>query len=377
LKLASFEILVIEIPLRVAVKHALAEHRVARNVLVAAHDGEGHIGWGESCPRTYVTGENVVGARELLRSRILPDLVGTEADSFEAVTRRMQNALEGVKRDQQAAFCAAELAVLDLAGHVFGVSAGEVFGPVRRERARYSGVIAAGDQESLEHYAAIARDAGAGAVKVKVGADLDNNLRVLETARAVLGDEVELRIDANCAWDVAGAIAQLEAMAPFRLAGVEQPLPAGDLPGLRELTAAAIVPVVVDESLATLNDARRLVDRRACDIFNIRISKVGGLVNAARIQRCAQAAGLECQLGAQVGETGLLSAAGRHFATRVDDVRWCEGSYDGVLLETQITAPDITVGPGGWADAIAGPGLGVAPLDEALDACTVQRIAVG
>jgi muconate cycloisomerase len=216
---------------------------------------------------------------------------------------------------------------------------------------------------------------GVSDVKVKVGPSLKSNLAILTTARAILGDKVTLRIDANCAWDVAGAVAQLEAMTTFRLAGVEQPLPAGDLPGLRELTAAAIVPVVVDESLATLEDARRLVDRRACDIFNIRISKVGGLVNAARIQRCVRAAGLECQLGAQVGETGLLSAAGRHFATRVDDVRWCEGSYDSVLLETQITAPDVTVGPGGWADAIAGPGLGVAPLEEALDACTVQRIS--
>ena len=376
MRLASFEILVVEIPLRVAVEHALAEHRVARNVVVAAHDGEGRTGWGESCPRTYVTGETVIGARELLRSRILPDLLGAEAEDFEAVTRRMQTELEGLARHQQAAFCAAELAVLDLAGQVFGVSAGEVFGPIRRERARYSGVIAAVNLEGVERYSGIARDAGATEVKIKVGADLDQNLRVLETARGVLGDEVELRIDANCAWDVAGAVAQLEAMTTFRLAGVEQPLPAGDLPGLRELTAAAIVPVVVDESLATLEDARRLVDRRACDIFNVRISKVGGLVNAARIQRCVRAAGLECQLGAQVGETGLLSAAGRHFATRVDDVRWCEGSYDNVLLETQITAPDVTVGPGGWADAIAGPGLGVAPLEEALDACTVQRISV-
>ena len=100
----------------VAVKHALAEHRVARNVLVAAHDGEGHIGWGESCPRTYVTGENVVGARELLRSRILPDLVGTEADSFEAVTRRMQNALEGVKRARSTPEPRVRIAVLASSG---------------------------------------------------------------------------------------------------------------------------------------------------------------------------------------------------------------------------------------------------------------------
>ncbi len=75
MRLVSFEILVVEIPLRGPVAHALAERRAARNVVVAAHDGEGRTGWGESCPRSYVTGESVEGARDLLRARILPELL--------------------------------------------------------------------------------------------------------------------------------------------------------------------------------------------------------------------------------------------------------------------------------------------------------------
>jgi muconate cycloisomerase len=134
--------------------------------------------------------------------------------------------------------------------------------------------------------------------------------------------------------------------------------------------------VVADESLASLEDAQRLVDQRACDMFNVRVSKVGGLLNAGRIHRCAQAAGLQCQLGAQVGETGILSAAGRHYGTRSEGVRWFEGSYDSILLQTSITEPDITIGLGGRATAITGPGLGVTPVAEHLEACTVQKISV-
>ena len=103
---------------------------------------------------------------------------------------------------------------------------------------------------------------------------------------------------------------------------------------------------------------------------------MGGLLNAARIHRTAREAGLECQLGAQVGESGILSAAGRHYATRSDHVRWCEGSYDSILLETSVTEPDITVGPGGAASAITGPGLGVSPTADRLEACTLEKIAV-
>ena len=377
MKIAGFEILIIEIPLKVSVEHALARRAVARNVLVAAHDTEGRTGWGEACPRSYVTGETVDGARDTLRKLILPDLVGHECDDPDAVAKLALRVLDSLERDQQAAFCAVELALLDLAGHHFGISAGEFLGPVRRQTIRYTGVIATSDPDDVRQNAEMLKTFGARSVKVKVGADLERNLRRLEVARETLGDDVEFRVDANCAWDVQEAIRQLEVFSRLGIAGVEQPLPADDISGMREVTAAGIVPVVADESLASLRDARRLVDERACDIFNVRVSKVGGLLNAGRIHRCAQAAGLECQLGAQVGETGLLSAAGRHYGTRLEGVRWFEGSYDSYLLETLVTTPDITAGHGGEAQAIEGPGLGVCPIAGALDDHTVQRIAIG
>ena len=111
---------------------------------------------------------------------------------------------------------------------------------------------------------------------------------------------------------------------------------------------------------------RQLISRQACDIFNVRISKCGGLINAARIDRLAREAGLKCQLGAQVGEAGILSAAGRHYATRSAGVRWCEGSYGQLLLEEDLTDPDITVGPGGVAPALDSAGMGVIPVAERL-----------
>ncbi len=376
MRLTGFDILIVEIPMKVSVEHALAERQMARNVLVAAHDGDGRTGWGESCPRPYVTGETVDGARDELRERILPRLVGRECADLDELASIALGVLDGLARDQQAAFCAAELALLDLAGHAFEISAGKVLGPVCRETVHYTGVIAANTADGVRTYAEALKRFGAREAKVKVGADLDTNLRFLDITREVLGDDVELRIDANCAWNASEAIRQLEAMAAYRLAGVEQPLPGADIPGMREVTAAGITPVVADESLASLEDAHRLVDQRACDMFNVRVSKVGGLLNAGRIHRCAQAAGLQCQLGAQVGETGLLSAAGRHYGTRSEGVRWFEGSYDSILLETAITEPDITIGPGGRATAITGPGLGVTPVLERLAACTVQKISV-
>jgi muconate cycloisomerase len=140
---------------------------------------------------------------------------------------------------------------------------------------------------------------------------------------------------------------------------VEQPLPPEDLDGLVWLTARSPVPIVADESLASLDDAERLAGRGAAHVFNVRISKCGGLLNAGRIRDRARASGIGCMLGAQVGELALLSAAGRHFATRSPDLLFLEGSYGRLLLEEDVGEPDLTFGPGGRAGALDGPGLGI------------------
>jgi muconate cycloisomerase len=313
-----------------------------------------------------VTGESVESARRDLEETILPALVGLEVESLEGAADALARMLDGVSRSRQAAFCAAELALLDWIGRRQGRSAGEAIGPLRRAEVRYGGVVATEDLEAAKQLAQRMREFGLADVKVKVGPSLERNLRLLETVREALGDAVGLRVDANAAWTAPEALEQLEAMARFRLEAVEQPVAAADVEGMRIVTAARLFPVVADESLCSIEDARSLIETGACDVFNVRISKCGGLLNAARIHRLAVESGIGCQLGAQVGETGILSAAGRHYATRCEGVRWCEGSYGRFLLEDDPTAPDVAMGRGGHARAIEGPGLGVDVLTEKL-----------
>lgn len=367
MKITRFEVCVIEIPLRMTVQHALAERKSARNVLVAAHSDTGLVGWGESCPRSYVTGESVESVITELRGNVLPGFLGREYASMEALEDELTEVLDALSRSQQAAFCPAELALLDLVGRELGTSAGGVLGPLCAEKVHYSGVIAVGDSSAVTASAAFLRDFGVQEVKVKVGASLENNLAVLRTAREVLGEAVSLRVDANGAWSGEEALRQLQAMVEFSLVGVEQPCAGDDIDGMKMVTAAGLVPVVADESVASVGDAARLIDELACNVFNIRISKCGGLINAGRLYRMAMEAGLSCQLGAQVGETGILSAAGRQFATRCSDLLWLEGSYGSLLLEQDITRPDTTVGPGGVAPALDTPGLGVEPQMQRLE----------
>jgi muconate cycloisomerase len=82
-------------------------------------------------------------------------------------------------------------------------------------------------------------------------------------------------------------------------------------------------------------------------------------LNSLRLAAMARAHGLGFQLGCQVGETGILSAAGRHFACSVGPIRYLEGSYDRWLVRERLTRQDLSFGYGGWAPALKGPGLGV------------------
>jgi muconate cycloisomerase len=123
-------------------------------------------------------------------------------------------------------------------------------------------------------------------------------------------------------------------------------------------------------------DARRLADAGACHLFNVRVSKCGGLINSARVREIGLRAGIGCMLGAQVGETALLSAAGRHFGTRCEDVRFFEGSYGKLLLEEDIGVQDLTVGREGAGAALDGPGIGVDVDEEKLARFVTARETV-
>lgn len=103
-----------------------------------------------------------------------------------------------------------------------------------------------------------------------------------------------------------------------------------------------------------------LIREKAATCFNIRISKNGGLLNAMRIYDLAKRNHVACQLGAQVGETAIISAAGRYFAGMTGDLRFHEGSFGTRLLEADLTRRPYRFGLGGRATTrCRGRGLGV------------------
>lgn len=358
MKIKKFHIYRVHIPFKITFSHSKASRSESDGILVCLENDNGTKGWGECAPRDYVTGETMDGAIETIQ-KILPSFSDLSYESFEDVIKSIHDYLPNLQRDEHAAFCAIELALLDLAGKHFEQSSSSVVGPLVHQSIKYSSVLSMEDLKAATMFSELTKKFGVQSVKVKVGESLDLDLKVLGIVRNILGNDCGLRVDANCAWAAEDALKTIEAYEPYNLEGIEQPLVADDIDGLVWLTKRSPVPIIVDESLASFEDAQMLVERKACHAFNIRVSKCGGLCNSTKIRNFAYNNGIQCMMGAQVGETAILSAAGRHFATHSANLMFLEGSFGSLLLESDIAQENLTFGPGGRGDAIEGNGLGI------------------
>jgi len=366
--IAVVDVLTVELPFRFSFGHALAERSSSTNVVVRVRLEDGSVGYGEGVPREYVTGETVEGAVTALCDRLVPHVLGARLADSGAVVELLAG-LPALAPDgslQTAARCALELAVLDAAGRQFGCSVQRWLGARPAPVVAYDAVLPFSSPKKLLALALAIRALGVRQVKIKVGADLERELRSLELLRRLLGPDADLRVDANCGWTIDEAPAALERLRAFRISAVEQPLPADDLDGLERLTAEAPEAVIVDESLRTVDEARMLAERRACDAFNIRVSKCGGLLPSLAIADIAREHGLFTVVGAQVGESGILSAAGRHAAAAIVTPRYVEGSGGRLLLRADLTAENVLPGRRGWARTFDRPGLGVTVREDVL-----------
>lgn len=355
----------LNLPLLYPIKHSLASHTSSENLVVKVTTEPPGAGYGEGVPREFVTGETVSGGLTFLKATLAPALLAQEFSSPRHLQEVLQQLfLKTAGEEHPGAFCALETAALDAAGRVWNRPLSEFFGPRSAGALIYSAVLPLAPREQLVRLLGLVKQQEMAFLKMKVGWPED--LETLKLAREILGWEVELRVDANCAWTAPEAIQRLWEMAPYRISAVEQPVAREDFVGLKAVGAATGLPVIADESLCHEGDARRLIDLGACEIFNLRLSKCGGLGAANRIRQIAAAAGVRCQLGCHVGETSILSAAGRHFAACGPELVYLEGSFSPFLFAREPVAQPLVFGHRGLAPLLPGPGLGIEVLDQSL-----------
>jgi len=374
----------VNVPLRKRIRHASAVRDSSENVLVRCRLADGCEGWGEGVPREYVTGESPQGAlRQLSQTPLGEQLSGDCGDWTEVIElcQRFEPAETAANPrgcHGNSLRCAVELSILDAFGRLFReplcritsvFPAGKAV-LADHPRVRYSGAITA-ESPLRENISALKmRIYDFADCKIKVGMSGSDDAARLRRFRRLLGGKMDLRLDANEAWPAATAVQRIEPLLKYNISCIEQPVPHAEVEALAELRRRLPVKVMLDESLTSLRDARESIAGKTADLFNLRLSKCGGFLNCLRLAALAKEFGLAFQLGCHPGESGILSAAGRHWACSVAEIRYLEGSYDRHLLKQRLVQEDITFGYGGWAPALSAPGLSVT-----VDSAAIEHLA--
>ena len=388
MKVTELTAYVVRIPLKKKIKHASHARTETDNVLVRARLNDGSVGWGEGVPREYVTGESADSALDLLKVSDFKSQL-SECRDFAGALRIAEAmkpaAVPGDSRGVggNAARCAVELALLDAFGRAFGeplCNVTKYLAPDRylfRDKVQYSGAITSARQGIKIRLAAWRmRVLGVSQIKVKVGIEGHDDPYRLRMIRRRVGKKVDLRVDANEAWSAAEAADRIAALEPSGISAVEQPVAHESVDQLADIRKRVKTPIMLDESLCGMVDAERAAANGLCDLFNLRLSKCGGFIPALRLAQFATKAGLGYQLGCQVGETAILSAAGRHFATSVKELRAIEGSFDRHLVQYPLGDEDITFGWGGWAPALIRTGLGIGIQEDFVERLALRKEAL-
>ncbi|MFD8570341.1 o-succinylbenzoate synthase [Streptomyces sp. NPDC059639] len=361
MKLTGVELREIRLPLVAPFRTSFGT-MTDRTVLLVRAESTDVEGWGECVAMAdpLYSSEYTATCADVLRRFLIPAL-GRVRD-LDAVG--VAPALAPF-RGHRMAKAALEAAVLDAELRTRGVPLARELGAVHD---RVPCGVSVGIMDSVPRLldaVALYLDQGYRRIKLKIEPGWD-----VEPVRAVrerFGDELPLQVDANTAYTLADA-RHLARLDPFDLLLIEQPLEEEDLLGHAQLARTLATPVCLDESITSARSAAAAITLGACTVVNIKPGRVGGYLEARRIHDVCAAHDIPVWCGGML-ETGIGRAANVALAALPGFTLPGDTSASNRYYRTDITEPFVLAD--GHLPVPEGPGLGLAPLPDALEEVTV------
>ena len=244
----------------------------------------------------YTIGRGGRAIRALVEHDLAPLLVGQDAEDVDALWERMWRGLLYVGRGGLAAFAVAalDIALWDLRGIRAGRPLWALLGGAARTIPAYgSGVDLPKPLDGLLRQVEGFLDRGYRGVKVKVGKpDPAEDVARVEAVRRLVGDGVDLMVDANMSWGADVALERGRRLVPFNPFWLEEPTAPEDVEAHARLARELPTPIAVGESLHSLQEFERYIAARAAGVVQIDPVTNGGITPARRVLSLADAAGL-------------------------------------------------------------------------------------
>jgi len=320
------EIIKLNIPYKEPFVISLGIIPEATNVLVRLHTNHGLTGTGEAAPFVFIVGETQETVYELA----------------------MKSAFD--------------MALYDLLAQKAEMPLYKLLGGSNKREIYTDMTISIGDPKKVAQDALEFQKAGFPAIKVKLGTTSREDVARIKAIREAVGPDFPIRIDANQGWDCITAIETLKALEPYGIEHCEEPVPHWNNRELVRVRENSPIPIMADESIFDHHDAFRLAHMGACDYFNIKFSKSGGINNALKIIAIAESAGIKCQVGC-MSESRFALTALMHLVQSRQNIVHYDMDSSLMLAEDPVTGGIQYSGNGKW---ILGEESGIgAGFDEA------------
>jgi len=311
LRIKNITIVPLRAKLNQPFRTALGTHQKLDNILLTLQLADGTKAAGEAAIATHITGETVEETTrnlEYMKSTML----GEPVDQYLRLSERLHRELG----QNPCAIAAAETALLDAFCRSQKMPLWRFFGKKCAVLKSDITIVIADLKETEASVKKYFRQ-GFRAFKVKVGRDRDLDVkRLISIGR--LAPKSKIYVDANQGYT---ADEMLQFLAECqrhraRIDLIEQPVPKDDWDGLKKISTMSKVPVCADESVRSLEDARKAIKKRLAPVINVKMMK-SGLLHAQKIARLAQYHGVKLMIGGMM-ESSLAMTASAHLAAGMD-----------------------------------------------------------
>lgn len=280
----------------------------ATNVVVKIHTNSELTGIGECAPFVTIVGETQETVFELSK-QMAKLLKGKDPFAIEERLTEIDRAVAG-NYTMKSAF---DMALYDLLAKKARLPLYKLLGGSNTHEIYTDMTISIGRPEKVAKDALAFKKAGFHAIKVKLGTTTKEDVARIKAIREAVGEDYPISIDANQGWDIVTAIKTLQALGKYNIKYCEEPISKWNNRDLVKVRENSPIPIMADESVFDHHDAFRLASTGACDYFNIKLSKSGGIYNALKINAIAEASGIKCQVGC-MSESRFALTALMHFA---------------------------------------------------------------
>jgi len=364
MRLQSLTLREIHLPL-VAPFETSMDRVTERRIILAEAHVDGVSGWGECTAgeNPFFCPEDTDTAWHILRNFLWPMLKGRELHTACDVWPLLEQV-----RGHNMAKAAVETAVWDAEAKLKNIPLWKLIGGQRME---IPCGVSIGIKDSLDELAAtVQKELAAGYQRIKIKIKPGKDLALVQRLRQDF-PRIKLMVDANSAYrkDDWPLLKQLDA---FYLMMIEQPLGWDDLFGHVEVQKNLQTPICLDECIHTYEHAEAAIALGACKIINVKLGRVGGLLQAKRIHDLCQRHSIPVWCGGML-ESGIGRAQNIAMSTLPDFSLPGDVTASKRYWHEDIISPEVTVTPRGTIQVPSGPGIGFEPRLDRIASITVRH----